>query len=92
MSFVPRNHFMKKILATIAAKLDYDDEQDHFGDKPKPCPCGDGTTLDIIETQAKLPSGYSARVAVKCPSCGKQGIDTCHDQQHAIRRWNWFTS
>jgi hypothetical protein len=77
----------------MKAKADYNDDTDHFGEQPRPCPCG-GLDLRLAETQPKT-HNYPARVAVECAACKDRGvttrgIDTCHGKAHAIRRWNWY--
>lgn len=77
-----------KTLASVTAKADYKDDDDHFGDLPKPCACGNLNLL-MVETQPPLEK-YPNRQAVHCPVCKTQGIDTCHGKTHTIRRWNWY--
>ena len=60
----------------------------HYSSSPKPCACGN-RELELIETVPAM-MNYPRRVSVRCPKCGAIGEDTCHGQEHACRRWNWY--
>lgn len=82
---------MQALLKSIKAKSG----EFHYAQREaKPCVCGNldltlvQTTESIIIMNGK--QIYPARVKIYCPKCRASGIDTCHGEETAIRRWNAF--